>query len=230
MPAPFKPVDFEPSGRRRSRRAVPGWLVLLLGGMAIGAGAVVLVQERFLPPRLSADAAAELRASFEQADSDRLRLKRELADTAKRLEAALADKKGLANELAVSRKTAESLREDVASLVASLPPDPRGGVIEVRAARFAVKAGTLAYDVVLARERTSGKALTGVMQLVVAGESGRGSANTITLEPVPISVGQHENVRGSVSLPEGFQPRQTTIRVLDRAGGKLLGMRVMLVK
>jgi hypothetical protein len=30
-----------------------------------------------------------------------------------------------------------------------------------------------------------------------------------------------------VPLPEGFQPRETTVRVLDRADGKLLGMRVL---
>jgi hypothetical protein len=37
-------------------------------------------------------------------------------------------------------------------------------------------------------------------------------------------------VRGSLALPDGFRPRQTTVQVLDRPGGKLLGMRVILVK
>src|SRR5439155_11951312 len=51
-----KAVIFEPYGRRRSRRTVPRWLVLLLSGIVVGAGGVVFVQERYLPPRLSADA------------------------------------------------------------------------------------------------------------------------------------------------------------------------------
>ena len=226
----FKPVAFEPYGRRRSRWGVPRWLLLLLWGIAIGVAGVIYVQERHLPPRLSADATVELRQSFAQADAERLRLKNELADTAKRLAATVVNRKAVADELATSRADADRLREDVASLVAALPPDPRGGAVEVRAARFAVNDGTLTYDVVLSRGRTTGKALTGVMQLVVAGESGRGTATTVNLEPVAITVGNHGSLRGSLRLPEGFQPRQTTIHVLDRAGGKLLGMRVMLVK
>jgi hypothetical protein len=34
-------------------------------------------------------------------------------------------------------------------------------------------------------------------------------------------------VRGSVPLPQGFKPRQTTIHVLDKVGGKLMGLRVI---
>jgi hypothetical protein len=226
----FKPVAFEPYGRRRSRWAVPRWLVLLLGGIAIGAGAVVYVQERHLPPRLSANASAQLRTALEQAEADRLRLKNDLADTAKRLASAVAERKALADELVTSRASAERLHEDVASLVEALPPDPRGGVIEVRMARFAVKNGMLTYDVVLSRERAGGKALTGLMQLVVAGESSRSAASTVNLEPVAIAVGNHQSLRGSLRLPDGFHPRQATVQLLDRVGGRPLGMRVMPVK
>jgi len=226
----FRPVSFDPYRSRRSRWSVPRWLVLLLGGIAIGAGGVVYVQESHLPPRLSADATAELRTSFDRAEAERLRLQNELTITAKQLSTALDERKAMADELATSRAATERLREDVATLVAALPPDPRGGAIAVRAARFAVRDGMLAYDVVLSRDRAGGKSLSGVMQFVVAGESGRGSASTINLEPVAISVGHHESLRGSLRLPDGFQPRQTTINLLDRVGGRSLGMRVMNVK
>ena len=43
-------------------------------------------------------------------------------------------------------------------------------------------------------------------------------------------VGAHQSLRGSVTLPESFTPRQTTINVLDRVGGKSLGMRVLYVQ
>jgi hypothetical protein len=69
-----------------------------------------------------------------------------------------------------------------------------------------------------------------VTQFVVAGDSGRNPEATVTLKPVAITVGRHETLRGTVALPEGFKPRQTTINVLDRPEGRLLGMRVMLVK
>jgi hypothetical protein len=208
---------------------VPPWLVLLVTGIAIGAGAVVLVQERYLPPRLSADATAKLRAAYEQANTQREQLAGELAKNQQQLQAALADKKGLTEALSTSRATTDRLRDDVSSLVSSLPPDPRGGVIEVRAGKFTAKDGMLAFEIACTRERAAGKPIPAVMQLVVAGESAKGTASTATLAPVAFSIGSHELVRGNAALPDGFRPRQATVQVLDRVGGKLLGMRVMLV-
>lgn len=226
----FKPVAFEPYGRRRSRRLMPRWLALLLTGAAIGAGGVVLVQQRYLPPRLSAEESAKLRASFDKAENERLQLKSELGNTTRRLEAAFSDKKQLADELSASRESGERLQQVVSSVVASLPPDPRGGTVEVRAARFSVEGGALAYDVVLTRDRAGNKPLAGVMQLLLTGTSPRGLETTTSLKPVAISMGAYESVRGSLPLPEGFKPRQTTVNVLDRVDGKLLGKRVMYVK
>ena len=223
-----QPVLFNSYGSRR-RRKVPRWLVLMLVGLLIGAAGVILVQERYLPPRLSAAASTELRDSFERADAERVRLQRELAETTKKLDSALAERKTLAADLGTSNETAKRLREEVTALVASLPPDPRNGPVAIRAARFAVDGGALAYDVVLSRERANGKPLGGVMQLVVSGQTGKGGEERIALEPVPISVGAYDSVRGSAPLPQGFRPQRTTVQVLDRVGGKLLGMRVMYV-
>ena len=58
----------------------------------------------------------------------------------------------------------------------------------------------------------------------------RGPDTSIPLKPFAISVGSHESLRGDVPLPDGFSPRETTIKVLDRPDGKLLGMRVMHVQ
>jgi len=226
----MKPVVFNPYGRRRSRWRPPRWLVLLAVGIAAGAAGVLLVQERFLPPRLSAADSATLRNDYAQADSERARLRRELESTARRLDAALAEKKSLADELGASRQAVEHLRGDVVSLATALPPDPRGGVVQVRAARFSTEGGKLFYDVVLSRERAGGKPMPGVLQLVVAGAPKGNPETTVRLTPVSISVGSVESVRGGLPLPDGFDPRQATIHVLDRPDGKLLGMRVINVK
>jgi hypothetical protein len=226
-----KPVSFNRYGSRRSRWRLPPWLVLLLLGIAVGAVGVIVVQERYLPPRLSADASDRLQTAFNQAEAERLRLKGELDQATKRLATTLAEKKSQADELAASRANTDQLRDDVRAVIAALPPDPRGGSVEVRAANFSVaKGGLLAYELVLTRERAAAKPITGVMQLVVTGEAARGGDTTVTLKPVAVTVGSQQVVRGSLALPEGLmKPRQVTIQVLDRAGGKLLGMRVILV-
>ncbi len=167
---------------------------------------------------------------IEQADGDRLRLKAELVQSQQRLQAALADKGTLGEELASSRAEAERLREDLASVVQALPPDPRGGSVEVRAGQFNARGGELDYQVVLWREGSPRKPLTGVMQFNVAGESAGGTPTTLALKPIALNLGSHEVLRGSLPLPEGFKPRQTTVQVLDRTAGKLLGMRVLLVR
>ncbi|MCU0919138.1 MAG: hypothetical protein MUF16_02195 [Burkholderiaceae bacterium] len=198
--------------------------------MLAGAAAVIAVQERYLPPRLSAGESAALRQSYEQADGDRLRLKAELVQSQQRLQAALAEKGTLGDELSSSRAAAERLREDLAAVVLALPPDPRGGSVEVRAGQFNTRGGALDYQVVLLREGSPRKPLSGVMQLTVAGESAGGTPTTLALTPIALNLGSHEVLRGSLPLPEGFKPRQTTVQVLDRTGGKPLGMRVLLVR
>lgn len=226
----FKPVAFDPYGRR-PRRRVPRWLVLLLTGALGGAAAVLFVQEKYLPPRLSHSESTKLKADYAQADADRKRLGDDLAGTRQRLDAALGENKTLADALAGSRKATESLKQDVNSLVAALPPDPRGGTVEVRAGRFGQEGSLLVYDVVVSRPRAGTKPLTGVMQLAATGDSAAGKPETtVNLPSVPMSVLAHETLRGSAKLPEGFRPKTVTISLLDREGGSLLGRRVMYVK
>ena len=107
-----KPVVFDPYAGRRGRRRVPRWLVLLLLGIALGAGGVVYVQEQHLPPRLSAQASTELQASFERADADRKRLAAELAGVKQRLDTTLAERQRLTQDVATARETIEGLRTE----------------------------------------------------------------------------------------------------------------------
>lgn len=224
-----KPVVLQPYGHRRQRGRPPRWLVLLLIGAASGAAGVVYVQERHLPPRLSQGESTRLRSAFDSADAERQRLQRELAQASTQLSSSLTEKKALQAELLSSKAQTDRLREDLGAVVAALPPDPRGGSVEVRAGRISAKAGVLSYDVVLTREHAS-KALPALVQLTVTGTPARGPETSVALKPVSVAIGAHEVVRGSAPLPEGFKARETTIQVLDRSGAHALGRRVMLVK
>lgn len=235
-------VVFQSYGRRRSRWGsrsgsrwpslwrLPRWLLLLLTGIAAGAGAVILVQERYLPPRLSAGESALLRSAFEEADAERLRLKTALTDANTRLVALRADSTRLVEELAAQAATPARLREDLRSVVATLPPDPRGGAVAVRAGQFTLNGGQLDYSVVLTRERAVGKPLPATLQLLVAGESERGAPAVVTPQAIALALGSQDVVRGSLPLPAGFKPRQTTVRVLGLSDGKPLGTRVLLIR
>jgi hypothetical protein len=169
-----------------------------------------------------------LRQAFEQADAERKRLQAELGTTSQRLQATLAERDALNAGTAASRSQVERLGADLAFAVDSLPPDPRGGQVAVRAARLAAQRGLLLYSVALSHERRGNAPLEGQLQFVVTGASAEGAERAVSLQPVKLALERQAVARGAVPLPEGFRPRQATLRVLDRQGAQL-GMRVMLV-
>jgi hypothetical protein len=225
-----KPVVFDRYASSRSRRFIPSWLWLLLFGGAIGAGAVVYVQQQHLPPRLSAVESSKLQSAFDSAEHERSRLAAELAQLNRKLQAVQAEQTRVADELAVSHRDRSALSDNIEALLASLPPDPRGGAVEVRAARFNADGDTLGYNVVLARAKAGPAPFTGVLQIVVVGKTVRGAETTVTLDPIKVTVGRYEIASGTMPMPGGFNPREATIRVLDRVDGKSFGMRVIYVK
>jgi hypothetical protein len=226
-----KPVVFEPHGYRRGRSwKIPRWLLILLLGIAIGVGGVLYVQEEYGPPRLTAAESQRLQATLEQTESERQRLQEELGATKRELEAAQAESRTLSEQLAESRASVETLRQDIDLFVQALPPDPRGGSTEIRAARFASNGGKLEYHVVVTRDRPTAKPYQGVMQFVVTGTRPSGAESHVTLDPVEVTLPVYAHLRGSLPLPEGFTPRETTVRIMDSVGGATRAMRVLYVR
>lgn len=225
------PVVFERHAYGRHRRSwtLPRWLSWLLAGILVGAGGLYYLQEEYLPPRLTPAQSAALQARVQELDATRQGLQAERDAAQARLKASSAANEQLAGDLAGARKTVERLRNDLALFDQVLPPDPRGGTVGVRAARFANEDGQLAYHVLLSREQKSGKPLQGAMQLAVAGERG-GRSETLTLGPLEVSLAGYQHLQGALPLPTGFQARQVTVRVLDGAGGRQLGTRVLNVR
>jgi hypothetical protein len=226
-----KPVVFN-RGYSRRRNGVPKWLQLLLGGIALGVFGFWFAQEKLLPQRLSIGESRRLQADFDKANNERSELKAQLATTTTQLQAAQASVQKQAQELVAPRAEAQKLRGDLDALIGALPVDPRGGAIEVRAARFAPQAKGLGYDVILTRaaKDAATQPFKGTLQFEVLGLTPRGAETRVTLKPVDFSMPAHTLLRGTVAVPEGVRPSQVTLRVLDSPNGKMQGMRVMYVR
>jgi hypothetical protein len=68
------------------------------------------------------------------------------------------------------------------------------------------------------------------MQLSVLGLTARGAEATVALKPVDLDIGAQALLRGSLPLPDGLKPRQVTVQVLERPGGKQQGLRILPVR
>jgi len=112
-----RPVVFDPHRHRRARWGVPRWLVLLLLGLATGAGGVLYLQQRVLPPRLSIEDSQRLQAAFGAADAERNKLQQELATLKRQLEVATAESRRRDDELSAARAAVAS-RARIASTIA----------------------------------------------------------------------------------------------------------------
>ena len=236
------PVVFEPYGsRRRSGWPIPRWLMILVLGIGLGAGGLLYLQENYLPKRMTPAQSQRLQAQFDEVDAERRTLKAQLATATaeatsareqaqQQAKAASAETAKLSAELAGARQAIDRLEKDIALFEEILPPDPRDGVVAVRAARFDSEGGELGYHVLLTREQAGGKPFTGVLQFAVAGQGASGRSETVTLDPLDVSLGRYQHLQGSLPLPEGFTGRRATIRVLDRVEGRMLGMRVINVR
>jgi hypothetical protein len=225
-----RPVVIDRYASRRSRRRLPKWLLWLLAGATLGVLGVLYVQQQHLPPRLSAAESGRLQSAYTTADNERTRLAAELAQARQQLAGAQSAQQRAAADLATAQREPNALRSQIEALLDALPPDPRGGAVQVRAARFDAAEGKLDYNLVLSRARAGGAAFSGVLQFALSGKTARGSDTTVTLEPVAVNVGRYQITSGSLALPAGFAPRQATVRVLERPDGKLMGMRVINIR
>lgn len=223
-----KPVVFERHsfGRRPSRFRVPSWLIVLLLGVVAGAGGLWFLQEKYLPPRLSAAESNQIREKMETAERDRQKMAGELKQATEKLAAAEADRSKAQTESAAARANSEKLEKQLSQFVLALPPDPRGGPIGIRAASFVPNGQQLEYHVILTRVRKGDDSFRGTVQMIVSGLR-KGRYEHVPLAPVSVALESYQHMTGSLAMPEGMAAKEVTIRVLRGGpGGEQQAIRV----
>ena len=228
-----KPVVFQPSAygaTRRRRGGVPRWLMLILTGIALGAGGVLFLQSSYGPTRLTVEESEQLHHDLNAANIEKQRLQAQLDQHSHGQQEAETEAARLKTELETARTRVTELQSNVAALIDSIPPDPRGTSPGISSATFRNVDGNLDYQLLIMQESPKSGEFDGRMTLVVEGVYPSGRVATINLDPIPFTVGQYGFVRGQVPLPNGFRARLATARITQGDDTRLRATRTLRVR
>jgi len=210
--ATFKPSVYQPG--QRTRR-MPRWLVLLMVGIALGAGGVLFLQTNYGPQRLTVEQSEQLHSELSASNMERQRLQTQLEEATQQRDANKSGHEKLTSDLAESRAKIETLNKELVLFQDAMPPDPRGGNIGIRSASFKRAPGLLDYQVLVMREDRTGAPFKGTLTFAIEGSYPNGRAATVTPEGPALTVDRYDYALGQLKLPDGFTARVVVLRVLD---------------
>lgn len=225
--AVFQPTAY---GSTRRKRKVPRWLVLILTGIVLGAGGLLFLQKSYGPQRLTAEESERLHQDLNSANIDKQRLQSELNRQTRELEQAQSSLATQQKQVDEAQAQLQSVERDLQLLLKDIPPDPRGTSPGIRAAELTSEAGKLNYQILVMQDDPSAATFIGKMTLVVEGRYPNGRTNTVTLEPIDVSVDRYKYVVGTVDLPDNLTGRQVTIRITQGDSSRLSATRTIRVR
>ncbi len=217
----FKPVPFGQSYRRR--KGVPKWLLWLVAGMAVGSAGFYYAEKELMPPRLSFIESQSLKSDADKANKARDEMATKLADATSKMKQAQAEKLEATNKMNTALARVDPLKKDLELFLKTLPPDPRGNAVAVRAGLFSSSAGKLNYHVLFTRDKAGSDVFKGALRLVVSGNRG-GKEVSIDLPSQDISIEGYQHANGALDLPDGFQAREVSVKLFR--GSALESLRV----
>lgn len=224
--ATFKPSVYQPG--QRTRR-MPRWLVLLLVGIALGAGGVLFLQTNYGPQRLTVEQSEQLHSELSASNMERQRLQTQLEEATQQRDANKAGHEKLTTDLTEARAKIETLNKELVLFQDAMPPDPRGGNLGIRSAGFKRAPGLLDYQVLVMREDRTGAPFKGTLTFTIEGSYPNGRAATVTPEGPALTVDRYDYALGQLKLPDGFTAKVVVLRVLD-ANQKQQAMRIYYVR
>jgi hypothetical protein len=194
---------------------MPRRLGLLLTGIVLGAGGVLFLQTNYGPQRLTVEQSEQLHTELNATNLELQQLYSQLEDTTQQRDAnkTLHDK--LISDLAQAEHKIDDLNKKLALFQEAMPPDPRGGLISVRSASFNKLPRQLHYQALIMRDNAHDPLFQGALELSIEGRYGDGRVETLTSQPIAITVNRYDRAEGNVPLPDGFQPRNAVIKVFD---------------
>ena len=231
--AVFKPSPYDTS--RRSR-GLPRWAILMLVSIMIGAGGVLFIQTSYGPKQLSILDSQKLISDMNSAMLEKQRLQTQVDEFTQKLERERSEseqtRKSLEAELSKVQALVEPLKEQLDLFAQTLPFDPKYGAIGISTAQFlqGKTGGKLSYLLWVMQEKADRPTFTGKLVLTFEGRYADGRNDTISINPINLSVGHYQHISGQADLPEGFIARRVNAKILDADGKKQLTWRVMQVQ
>ncbi|UYO94515.1 DUF6776 family protein [Pollutimonas sp. M17] len=222
----FKPTAY---GSTRSRRRIPRWLVLMLTGVVLGAGGLLFLQKSYGPVRLTVEQSEQLHYDLNSVNMDKQRLQSQLNQQTRDLTETRANLQAQADELKKAKEEAAKLTSDLQLFVDAMPADPRGTSPGIRAATFEAKDGYLHYLILVMQDEGKTDTFTGQAELNVAGRYANGRSGHVDLPAFKVELQRYTHLDGTLPLPEGFTPRQVSIKITREGSEKTVATRTIRV-
>ncbi|MFJ1302622.1 DUF6776 family protein [Pseudomonadota bacterium AL_CKDN230030165-1A_HGKHYDSX7] len=222
----FKPSVYQPGKRQRR---MPRWLVLLLVGIGLGAGGVLFLQTNYGPQRLTVEQSEQLHTELSASNVERQRLQAQLDEAITQRDNNKTTHETLTTDLGKAKSRIEELNQELVLFQDAMPPDPRGGDIGVRAAQFRKQPGGLSYQILVMRENVTDNTFKGKVELDIDGTYSNGRRDRVKSDPMPLNLARYDHAQGVMPLPENYNARTVTIRVLD-AQDKQVAIRIYNVR
>lgn len=224
----FKPT---PYGYTRRSKGIPRWLVLLLTGIALGAGGVLFLQRSYGPQRLTVEQSDQLRMDLNTANLDKQRLLNETKQLKASLDQTTQTASQQAEQITRMKHDHAELESGIGSLIEAIPADPRGTSPGIRSVDMVGATGQLNYRILLIQDSTDGDtpAFDGQIKLVASGHYSNGKTVYVDLLSAPLHMTLYKELRGEAALPEGFRARQITIQITPEGSDKVAATRTVRV-
>lgn len=229
----FKPAPYD---TRRGSRGLPGWLILLLIGILLGAGGVLFLQASYGEKRLSLAETQKLTEELKNLSIEKQTLQKQVDTSQKVLDTEIGVRDEKIKQLTHRLSTVEALlgplREQLNLFAQTLPFDARYGPIGVSTSLFTQEKNStkLSYLVWLLQENAQKPEFKGWLELSFEGRHANGRLETITPARIAVRVNHFLHVTGTTDLPPGFTATRANAKVLSEDGKRQVTWRVLPVQ